>query len=259
LAVAVSCEGTARDLRTDGESNGVAGSSRQPPLRVLFIGNSYTYGNDLPALVAALAEAAGGRRVDAATCVRGGFTLEQHAARRETLAELDRQDWDVVVLQEQSTRPVVDPKRMHAFARKLHEQIRSRNARTVFFLTWARQHKPEMQAGLNRAYFSIAKELGATVAPVGVAWQQALSADAKLVLHTKDQSHPNPAGSYLAACVFYATLLDKSPVGLPGQLSKGEKTLLSLDNQCARRLQEIAWSAVCETAKGTAVASGEGG
>jgi len=42
-----------------------------------------------------------------------------------------------------------------------------------------------------------------------------MAADPKLVLHQADNSHPNPKGSYLAACVFYTTLLDRNPVGLP--------------------------------------------
>ena len=86
-----------------------------------------------------------------------------------------------------------------------------------------------MQAGLNRACFSIAKQLRATVAPVGVAWRDALAADPELVLHTADKSHPNPAGFCLAACVFYATLLGKSPEGLPGQLVRNGKPLVKLD------------------------------
>jgi hypothetical protein len=101
-----------------------------------------------------------------------------------------------------------------------------------------------MQEGLNRGYFSIAKELDAEVAPVGMAWKRALAADPKPVLHRDDRSHPNPAGSYLAGCVFYATLLGKSPVGLPAELKLGSKTLVKLDEKLAARLQEVAWQTV---------------
>jgi hypothetical protein len=101
----------------------------------------------------------------------------------------------------------------------------------------------------------IARELGATVAPVGVAWKKALVADPKLVLHQADKSHPNPRGSYLAACVFYATLLDKSPLGLPGELRRGWKTLVQIPPEEAKRLQEIAWQTVQET-RDTSAANG---
>jgi hypothetical protein len=164
----------------------------------------------------------------------------------------------VVVLQEQSLRPVIDRQAMHQYARLLNAEIKQRGAKTVFYLTWARQHIPEMQAGadpatspayaramfevsgaekttdfdtwcqpqkpglaggLNRAYFDIAQELGADVAPVGIAWQMALAAEPPFVLHKPDNSHPNPAGTYLAACVFYATLLEASCPCVPSVIS----------------------------------------
>jgi len=142
--------------------------------------------------------------------------------------------------------PVVNPEMMYADARILDAEIRKQGATTVFFLTWARQNKPEMQKGLNDAYFTIAKELGARVAPVGIAWQRALAADPKLVLHQADQSHPNPKGSYLAACVFDGTLLGKSPEGLPAAVTRGGKTLVTLDPAEANRLQTVAWKTVQE-------------
>ena len=79
-----------------------------------------------------------------------------------------------------------------------------------------------------------------------MAWKKALAADPNLVLHQPDKSHPNPKGSYLAACVFYATLFDKSPVGLPGELKKGNRVLVRVAPDEAVALQKIAWQTVQE-------------
>jgi len=133
---------------------------------------------------------------------------------------------------------------MYAGAWKLHETIKSQEARTVFYLTWARKGQPQMQERLNHAYVSIAKALEADVAPVGTAWQRALREDPALELYMRDGSHPSPDGTYLAACVFYATLLDKNPAGLPAEVKKGGKTLLKIDPMLARRLQDVAWRTV---------------
>jgi hypothetical protein len=81
-------------------------------------------------------------------------------------------------------------------------------------MTWARQHSPESQPVITEAYNSIGQELGAIVVPVGLAWQRFLAEHKSPVLHDKDQSHPSPAGSYLAACVFLAVLLKLNPVGI---------------------------------------------
>jgi hypothetical protein len=65
-------------------------------------------------------------------------------------------------------------------------------------MTWARQHSPETQQTIAEAYISVGKELGATVVPVGLDWQNLLAQHARPVLYDRDQSHPTLAGSYLA-------------------------------------------------------------
>jgi hypothetical protein len=253
------------------------------PLKVLFIGNSYTSVNDLPAMIAGLAEAAGGRKIEVDRHLVGGCTLEKHVKHQKAIDKIRAAKWDVVVLQEQSLYPVVCRQSMHEYARLLDAEVKKQGAKTIFYLTWARQHVPDMQegtdpaqspeyanamygfsgaakttdletwcqqqngglvGGLNGAYLDISKELGAGVAPVGIAWKAALAADPPFVLHSQDKSHPNPTGTYLAACVFYATLLDASPVGLPGKIQHGDKVLADIPDDQAKRLQEIAWAAV---------------
>ena len=209
--------------------------------RMLFIGNSYTYCNDLPAMVAQLA-AAGGKPVDVHQVTAGGVTLEWHAQNEVTLAKLHETDWDIVVLQEHSIRPIQDTPKMTQAAAALQSIIASTGAQTVLYMTWARQHFPEMQAGLARVYIALAQEIGARVAPVGLAWEAVLAADPSLALHTEDQSHPTPLGSYLAACVFYATFFGESPVGLPAKLTTATgAVLVELPEAQARFVQGVAW------------------
>ena len=121
------------------------------PLKVLFIGNSYTSVNDLPAMVAALADAAGGRKIEVDRHLVGGCTLEKHVKDQKAIDKIRAKKWDVVVLQEQSLRPVIDRKSMHEYARVLDAEIKQQGAKTVFYLTWARQHIPDMQEGADPA------------------------------------------------------------------------------------------------------------
>jgi hypothetical protein len=80
----------------------------------------------------------------------------------------------------------------------------------------------------STAYYKVGKEVGATVAPVGVAWEKTVRGNASINLWQKDGSHPSLAGSYLAACVFYATVFGESPVGLEytGSLASSEASYL---------------------------------
>src|SRR5256886_12339646 len=192
--------------------------------RVLFIGNSYTYVNDLPAMFAELAHS-GGHRVEAGMVAVGGSTLGEHAASAATAAKLTSTRWDLVVLQEQSQIPSVDQLRqseMYPAARRLADTIYRQGGRPIFFLTWAhRDGWPEnglpdyasMQSAIDDGYLAIAAEEQAAVAPVGVAWSSVMS-QPHPALWQDDGSHPTTAGTYLAACVFYATIYHQSPRGL---------------------------------------------
>src|SRR5579863_778668 len=204
-------------------------------LKILFIGNSFTARNDLPDLIARLA-AAGGKTVKHDLISAGGASLRTHWNAGKAQKQIDAGHYDYVVLQEQSTLPIKNPTRMHENVRLFDNAIKAAGSKTLLYLTWARQHAPESQAAITDAYVSIGKELGATVVPVGAAWQRFLRKQDQPVLHDKDQSHPALAGSYLAACVFYSVLFRESPVGLE----------LELDGQsqdAALLLQRAAWQA----------------
>jgi len=139
--------------------------------------------------------------------------------------------------QEQSQVPTIPYYRensMYPSARFLDSLISQNEAQTLFFLTWGRRHGGQqmingyvsypfvdffqMQDTLNIAYLGIAQELNAAVAPVGMAWAQAVTLNPQAELWQEDNSHPTLQGSYLTACVFYATLFNSSPVGYSIQL-----------------------------------------
>lgn len=172
------------------------------PLRVLFIGNSYTYVNNLPWLTQRLSVSAREtRRLETDMVTVGGATLKNHWERGEALKRIQNERWDYVVLQEQSTLPMTQPEVMYEYARLFDAEIKQVNARTVFYLTWAKQNRPQTQQILTDSYTTIAEELKAEVAPVGLAWQKVQKENPKLKLYYRDESHPSPIGSYVAACL----------------------------------------------------------
>jgi hypothetical protein len=207
------------------------------PLQILFVGNSYTYVNDLPKMLTELAKAGGQQPILAQKETPGGWSFKKHWEGGKTLPKIESRKWDYVVLQDQSLGALQAKNDMLAFGKKLDEAVKKQGARTILYMTWARQNKPETQDQITQAYQQLAKEIKADVAPVGLAWQAALKADSKPTLHSKDMSHPSTAGTYLAACVFYATIYGKSPEGLPGKI--GGVTVAQ-----ALELQKTAWKVV---------------
>jgi hypothetical protein len=211
------------------------------PLKVLFIGNSFTARNDLPGLIARLA-AARGKNLEHHLISAGGASLRSHWNAGEALKAIQGGHYDHVVLQEQSTLPVKNAKRMHENVRLFDEAIKAAGAETDLYMTWARQNAPESQQAITDAYSGIGRELGATVVPVGLAWQRFLGKHGQPVLHDKDQSHPTLAGSYLAACVFLAVLFKGSPVGIAGEVAGLSEKDLAL-------LQKVAWQTCSSTGR----------
>src|SRR5262245_12918691 len=99
----------------------------------------------------------------------GGASLRTHWNAGEARKAIQEKQYDCVVLQEQSTLPVKNAKRMHENVRLFDEEIKAAGSTTVLYMTWARLSAPESQQAITDAYAGIGRELGATVVPVGLA------------------------------------------------------------------------------------------
>jgi hypothetical protein len=175
--------------------------------KVLYIGNSYTYYHRMPATVSAMARTEGSpRRIDNKVVAIPAATLQAHWESGVAKRAIHERKWDYVVLQEQSLLPLEDSERVSRYARLFDKEIKLNGARTVLFLTWAREGRPDTQARLDTVFVALAKELDALVAPVGPAWQIARQGSTELHLYQDDGSHPTPVGSHLTACVLYLVM-----------------------------------------------------
>ncbi len=217
--------------------------------RVLFLGNSYTAYNNLPALVAGIARSHGDTLIyDSHT--PGGYTLEGHSNNATSIAKINQGNWDYVVLQEQSQKPSFDSAYVYnnvwAFGKKLDSIINTSDSctQTMFYMTWGRKNGDQsncvffpwvctysgMQGQLRYSYVNMSTQNSAVVSPVGIAWRDTRQHNPGIELYTPDESHPSLAGSYLAACTFYASIFHASPIGstYPGGLTKDVADTLQL-------------------------------
>lgn len=184
---------------------------------ILFIGNSFIARNNVPQLLVNLA-ADRGHEVRFDLIQAGGASLRMHWNKGGAIKAIATGKYDWVVLQEQSTLPVKNADRMRENIELFVEPVALSGAKLALYLTWARRNAPESQKAITNAYKSIGKQFGATVVPTGVAWETFLGKHERPVLHDKDLSHPTLAGSYLAACVFLATLFKESATGIETEL-----------------------------------------
>ncbi len=198
-------------------------------IRVLFIGNSYTYVNNLPLLIYNMGLANGDTLIYDSSAP-GGYTFFNHTTDINTQNKISAGNWDYVVLQAQSQEPSFSPNQVATqtlpFAVKLDTTIKHYNpcATTVFYETWGRkngdlsncQFYPPvctylgMQNRLKASYKLFADSCRALMAPAGEAFRLSIAAQPTLNLYQADDSHPSLEGSFLTAAVFYEMLFKKS-------------------------------------------------
>lgn len=220
--------------------------------RVLFIGNSYTYSNDLPGMFTQLA-ASMGETVQTGMVAPGGYTFQGHTTYAASQTAIAQGDWDFVVFQEQSQRPAFPPSQVavevYPYATQLAQQVRAANPCTevVYLMTWGRENGDAancpnypplctydgMQQRLYESYVEMAAQNNAWCAPAGEVWRTHRNAFPTTGLYT-DGSHPNVLGSYIAASTLASTLFRRScveatmvPAGITAEQALAVRTMAS--------------------------------
>lgn len=222
----------------------------QDSISVLWIGNSYTYVNDLPEMLNQLTFSLGDKlSFDSKT--NGGYTFQNHWNDPATYTKISSKPWDYVILQGQSQEPSFPTSQVNTqtlpYATYLADSVYSNKfcSQAMYFMTWGRENGDpqwdsintfnKMNSRLRDAYVRIRDSAEASVSPVGSAWRYVRENHPNIQLYSGDGSHPSVEGSYLAASVFYASLFRKSPVGAA--------YISTLDPATALLLQEAA--AIC--------------
>lgn len=184
--------------------------------KVLFVGNSFTYYNGgvdfhLQKMLNADGSPDSVKYV-IQEIASGSYTLQAHYEDQNTLDKIRNNNWNIVVLQEQSTRPVNNPDLFSEYASYLDFEIKKVNAKTVLYMTWATKYQPGDIDAISASYNSVGLDLNALVVPVGQVWEYALVNSPGIELYIEDFKHPTLSGTYLTACVFFYSLFDRNPV-----------------------------------------------
>lgn len=216
--------------------------------KILFVGNSHTFSNDLPGVFYEFTLAMG-HEADVYDLTEGYYKLENFADTQDELGAvldqaLSEEKWDFVVLQE-NTANAVSPSAdevMFPYARTLDEKIKKAGAQTSFFMTWSPKNgldtgdlklgRGKVQTLITENYMKIAKELDSMLIPAGVAFMRCAEQYPDIELWDEDEQHPSLEGTYLTACVAYAVFYQNTPVGCT--------FTAELDADTAAKLQGIA-------------------
>lgn len=219
----------------------------QTTKKVFFVGNSYTYYNDLPVLIASIATSTGDVLTHQSH-TPGGSTLQDHASNQNVLSTIGLGNWDYVILQEQSQLPSFPLAQVQTdvfpFAQQLSTLINNQNpcGNVIFYMTWGRKYGDQsnctslpyictyegMDDKLYDRYMQMATDNESLVSPVGKVWRTIRTQYPSLELYSSDESHPSYLGSMAAAYTFYTIIFKKNPTlaTFNGSLSASEATIL---------------------------------
>ncbi len=180
--------------------------------RVLFIGNSLTYVNDLPTMLTLLARLAGDERVQTASVAFPDFSLEEHWADGTARRFLASQSWEFVVMQQGSSALPASQVHLRSWAEQFAPLIRASNAVPVMYMVWPTVGRAGDFSGVLQSYRAAAAAIGGIFAPAGDAWTAYGELSA---LYSPDGLHPTRQGTYLAALVLLARVRGIQPEQLP--------------------------------------------
>ena len=209
--------------------------------RILFIGNSLTYVNDVPGILQALADSAGGEKLAVKTVAFPNYAVIDHWLDGSAQREIDKGGWAYVVLQQGWTPAGVCRDTLRLATKLFSERIRKAGGRPALYEPWG----SEIRASQNQFLWSIesyrlaAKDVDGLLFPVAEAWLATWKRDPSIYMY-EDGLHANPTGSYLAALVMYTRIFNRSPIGLPRRLVTLSGGVISVDAATARALQEAA-------------------
>lgn len=209
-------------------------------LRVLFIGNSLTYTNDLPAIIEAFAKASGQKSFSYKTIAFPDFSLEDHWNKKDALNAIIKGGWDFVVLQQGPSASREGRELLLEYSRRFAHEVRRRGGRVALYSVWPSAIRRQDFKGVSASYKQAAKAVDGIVFPVGDAWLNAWRVNPSIGLYSADGFHPSAAGSYLAGLVVYEQLFGRSPVGLPSRLTPRSGARIEIPADQAVLLQRAA-------------------
>ena len=206
---------------------------RASTIRVLFIGNSLTAANGLPAMVEALSRANGAATVvDATAVTTNNFSLEDHWVQGPARATVAKGGWSVIVLQQGPSALPDSRVLLRDYAKRFAADASHVGARTALYMVWPSKARDRDFDAVSKSYALAAQDVGGTLLPSGDAWREAWRRDPSLALYADDAFHPSELGSYLAALTIWRGLSTQSAIGLPGPRGVPAATL--------KLLQEVA-------------------
>jgi len=211
-------------------------------LKVLYIGNSLTYTNDLPSLINTIA-IQDSTTITYTTLAFPDYSLEDHWSEGKAEDAISTGHYDLVVAQQGPSALPESQLLLLEYANRFQTICKKHNTRFILYMVWPSKARLFDLDNVINSYTKAAANTGATLAPAGLAWKLAWQSDAALPLYGPDNFHPSLHGSLLAAMTIYLSLSGKqtlefiSAKGRSWESAVSEKQFSLLKESAIKSLQ----------------------
>jgi len=188
--------------------------SAEQGVHVLFIGNSFTYKNDLPRTIADLAESVNETPLVHQVVAKPDYGLEDHWSRSIERV-IAKGGWDIVILQQGPSSLPGNQQNLRYWTIRFDSLIRAAGARSALYQVWPSHKYKESFTAVRESYRKAALDVNGMFIPAGEAWQMAWAVDPTLDFYGADGFHPTPLGTYLAALVHFELIYNRPATDLP--------------------------------------------
>lgn len=189
--------------------------------RILFVGNSLTYVNDIPGMVKALADSAGIAGVQAAAVAKPDYSLEDHWNDGQARRAIEAGGWTHVVMQQGPSAVLANRANLRQWAATFAAAIRGRGGIPAMYSVWPqRVNFSDFEASI-KSYRLAADDIGGPLLPAGRAWLNAIAMDPDVPLYGPDGLHATVQGSYLSALAIVGGVFHRPVTGMPRGLRVG--------------------------------------
>ncbi|MBR2594842.1 MAG: hypothetical protein IKE06_00785 [Solobacterium sp.] len=188
-------------------------------LRVLFLGNSHTYFNDLPVVFKNLCAAGQPDvEVEADLMAYPGVTFEWHLQQSSQLRfALLHGNYDYMIMQQAAHSPCPSPEQTIKDGKEIIRLAKANGVTPILCMPWAERKYPEHQAIMYNTYQTLSKEAGVTHTPTGYVFERVLNERPDIDMYFVDGEHCSPYGTYTRALSVYSVIFNASPEGLPAK------------------------------------------
>lgn len=183
-------------------------------MKVLFVGNSHTYYNDMPQIFADMCKEKG-KNVEVTMQAHGGVTYGWHYSQMNELRfALMYGGYDYLVMQQAAHVPCPSKEETITDAEKIINLARKCGVKVIVAMPWAERDYQDHQKIMYDTYYILRDKFDVKLTCTGNVFEEVYNTHPEINMYWVDGQHASPYGSYTAAMGAFKAIFAESVKGL---------------------------------------------